>query len=62
MPQASSLAAAIERHTGVEPLLIEGGGGVFDVAVDGKLIFSKHAVGRFPDSEEVLAKLPRQGG
>ena len=33
--------------------LIRGGGGIFDVTVDGKLIFSKHRVGRFPEAGEV---------
>jgi selT/selW/selH-like putative selenoprotein len=51
------LAAAIKSETGVEPKLIKGGGGIFDVEVDGKLIFSKHDVDRFPEDEEVLAKL-----
>jgi hypothetical protein len=27
---------------------------VFDVSVDGKVIFSKHAHGRFPDDEEII--------
>lgn len=31
--------------------------GIFDVKVDGELIASKHALGRFPEDEEVLAKL-----
>ncbi len=48
---------AIQEATGVEPKLIKGGGGIFDVQADGELIFSKHEVGRFPEDEEVLAKL-----
>jgi selenoprotein W-related protein len=43
--------------TGSEPELIAGGGGLFDVAVDGRLIFSKHDAGRFPENQEVLEKL-----
>ena len=49
--------AAIREAKGVEPELIQGGGGVFDVVADGKLVFSKHEAGRFPDPDEVLAKL-----
>jgi len=30
---------------------------VFDVTVDGRLIFSKDKAGRFPDDEEVLSQL-----
>jgi len=33
---------------------------VFDVSVDGKLIFSKHERGRFPDAEEVVALIPHE--
>lgn len=44
---------------GVKPSLEKGSSGVFDVTVDGELIFSKHAVGRFPTHDEVLDKLPR---
>jgi selT/selW/selH-like putative selenoprotein len=32
--------------------------GQFDVIVDGRVIFSKHKVGRFPEEGEVLADLP----
>jgi len=39
------------------PELIEGGSGIFDVSVDGELIFSKHEAGRFPEVEEILARL-----
>jgi predicted Rdx family selenoprotein len=38
--------------------LIPGTGGVFDVVVDGQLVYSKHESGRhIRDNEEVLAKL-----
>jgi selenoprotein W-related protein len=37
--------------------LIPSGGGKFEVVVDGNLIFSKLAEGRFPTNEEVLAKM-----
>jgi predicted Rdx family selenoprotein len=33
-------------------------GGTFDDLLDGKLIFSKKKVGRFPDVAEVLDKIP----
>lgn len=51
------MAAEIQSVLGVEPELIPGKGGIFDVKADGKLVFSKHAVGRFPESGEVLAAL-----
>jgi selenoprotein W-related protein len=34
--------------------LVPGGGGVFEVAVDGDLIFSKKALGRHAEIDEVL--------
>jgi selenoprotein W-related protein len=34
--------------------LIPGSGGVFDVRVDGALVYSKHATGRFPEPGEVV--------
>ncbi len=36
---------------------MKGSGGVFDVVVDGELIFSKHEQGRYPEPEEILARL-----
>lgn len=30
---------------------------MFDVKADGKLVFSKHQTGRFPEDQEVLAAL-----
>ena len=54
------MAAAIKKHAGVDPELTAGGGGIFDVKVDDKLIFSKHETGRFPENHEILNQLPRQ--
>jgi selT/selW/selH-like putative selenoprotein len=42
----------------VEPNLIKGSGGVFEVVLDGQLLFSKKATGRFPDPQEILAQIP----
>jgi len=38
--------------------LIRGGKGVFDVKVNGELVFSKDVQHRFPEHREVLEKLP----
>ena len=53
------MAAAIRGEFGVEAELVKGDNGIFDVEVDGRRIFSKHEVGRFPDTDEVLALLRR---
>jgi selenoprotein W-related protein len=47
----------IEKRFGVKPTLRESSGGVFEVTADGALIFSKKAMGRFPDDAEVLGPL-----
>jgi selenoprotein W-related protein len=51
------LAAAISEKFGVEAELIKGKNGVFDVVVNGNLVFSKHQAGRFPQNEEILGEL-----
>ncbi len=51
------MAAAIRGEFDVEPELIKGDNGIFDVEVDGRNIFSKHDAGRFPENGEVLALL-----
>jgi len=42
----------------VECELISSGGGVFEVEIDGKLVFSKKARGRFPEHDEILNLIP----
>ena len=37
--------------------MTRGDRGVFDVAVDGKVIFSKHSAGRFPDEQEIVSAI-----
>jgi selenoprotein W-related protein len=59
LPQATSLAAAISERFGIESELIKGKNGVFDVVVDGNLIFSKHKAGRFPQNDEILGNLEK---
>ena len=51
------MAARIRETVGCDPQLIAGDNGIFDVEVDGKRIFSKDEMGRFPEDEEILAKL-----
>lgn len=42
----------------MDATLIKGMGGQFEVVLDGKSIFSKKALGRFPEQGEVLAQIP----
>lgn len=41
----------------IDVTLIKSSGGVFEVRKDDRLIFSKKATGRFPETNEILAKL-----
>ena len=53
------MAAVIKRELGIEPKLIRGAGGVFDVRVDKQLVYSKHQSGRFPEHQEIIDTLGR---
>ena len=48
------LAAELESKLGIESELVASGGGVFEVTLDGRPVFSKKALGRFPDDGEVV--------
>jgi len=43
------------QHVIDELRVVTGSKGVFDVVVDGRVLFSKHEVGRHAESGEVLA-------
>ncbi|MBG00898.1 MAG: hypothetical protein CL470_01355 [Acidimicrobiaceae bacterium] len=43
------------QHEMSSVLLIPGDKGIFDVKVNGNLIYSKHTTGRFPKPEETSA-------
>jgi selT/selW/selH-like putative selenoprotein len=53
------LAAEIRQALGIEPELAKGANGIFDVAADGRLVFSKHRDARFPGAEEIIQSLSR---
>jgi selenoprotein W-related protein len=54
------LAAALKASFGIEATLIKGGGGVFDVAVDDAVIYSKHDTGPFPTNEEIVGLIQKK--
>jgi selT/selW/selH-like putative selenoprotein len=41
----------------VTPELVSGGGGIFDVHLDGELVYSKFESGGFPNEMELVGKL-----
>jgi selenoprotein W-related protein len=40
--------------------LVPGENGVFDVSVDGELVFSKHKMGRFPEVKEIEEEVKKR--
>jgi selT/selW/selH-like putative selenoprotein len=49
----------LKEEFAAEVELIESRGGVFEVVVDGELVFSKQATGHFPNEERLLADLQK---
>jgi selT/selW/selH-like putative selenoprotein len=54
-PRALRVGARFAELPGAEIAYERSGGGVFEITVDGKLKFSKKALGRFPTDEEIDA-------
>ena len=54
MPKASSLEVELKNNFSQAHIsLISSGGGVFEITLNGDLIFSKKALNRFPESGEI---------
>lgn len=49
------MAAALKEKFSVDAELIKSKGGIFDVEVDGQLLFSKSEHLRFPTHEEIIS-------
>jgi len=47
----------LKEKLGAEVELVGGSGGVFEVTVDGRLVYSKKQTGVFPDEETLIQKL-----
>lgn len=52
----------MKTDLGVDADLIKGSHGIFDVKVDGKVVYSKDKIGRFPDAGEVTALIKKGKG
>ncbi|MCL4198017.1 MAG: SelT/SelW/SelH family protein [Phycisphaerales bacterium] len=57
MPRAAGLADEIKKRFKVNAELIESSGGVFEVTVNGRLVYSKAKTGEFPDNAKLLKEL-----
>lgn len=51
------MAEELKRALNIEPILVKGEGGIFEVKVDGEVLFSRKTLGSFPQPEEVVAKI-----
>ena len=58
-PRAASLAAKIEKQFPAKVELVASSGGVFEIVVDEKLIYSKKATGEFPSEGAILGILDK---
>ena len=53
LPDAERVSDEL-KSKGIKVDLIKGSNGVFDVEIDGKLVYSKRNTGRFPNLGELL--------
>jgi selT/selW/selH-like putative selenoprotein len=51
------LQAAIKDKYGITATLVEGAGGIFEVFIDGITVYSNQTTYRFPENEEIFAKI-----
>lgn len=56
------MAASIKQTFAIDAELIEGSHGIFDVKLDGELIYSKDQTGRFPENEEITDLIQERQG
>lgn len=47
----------LARNPAATVVLTKTGGGVFEITVDGRLAYSKRALGRFPTNQEIVGAL-----
>ena len=53
LPDAERVSDEL-KSKGIKVNLIKGSNGVFDVDIDGKVVYSKNTTGRFPNQGELL--------
>jgi selT/selW/selH-like putative selenoprotein len=51
------LQAAIKTKYGITAQLNEGAGGIFEVFIDGKMVYSNQDTYRFPENEEIFTQI-----
>lgn len=55
------MAGFLKENGFADVALIKSGGGAFEVKADGRLLFSKKTVGRFPENDEILGNMMKIG-
>jgi hypothetical protein len=53
------LQAAIKDRYGITARLKEGVGGIFDVSIDDRLVYTNRDTYRFPEHEEIFAEIDK---
>ena len=53
------MSEEVRIATGIVPKLTPGSGGIFDVKLNGKTVFSKHQSGRIPEDGEISGLLDK---
>jgi selenoprotein W-related protein len=51
---ASSLGDELKKNLGAEIELVASSNGIFDVSLDGNMIYSKFEQGHFPQADEII--------
>jgi selT/selW/selH-like putative selenoprotein len=53
------LQAAIKDKYGITARLREGAGGIFEVSIDDRLVYTNQETYRFPENEEIFAEIDK---
>ena len=56
------MAAEVHRALNIECTLVAKGRGIFDVSVDGTIIYSKYETGCYPEAAEIVEVIRTLGG
>ena len=51
----------MKKNLGAEIELVAGSNGVFDISLDGNMIYSKFEEGRFPQTGDILERIKKEG-
>jgi selenoprotein W-related protein len=55
------LGDELKKDPGVDIELVAGSNGIFDVSLDGTMIYSKFEEGSFPQTDEIIRRIKKKG-